>query len=116
MIHIMRSTIVAANAEIIIITMATLESTARHPYNTARATINVLMKGQAEIAPLYSTTKGTRTGPFCSIAMCAMVPTTMKSVIAHIDKSLDNLHTENDEICHFNKLLPIYDEILILQS
>ena len=113
MIQIMRSTIVAANAEIIIITMATLESTARHPYNITRATINVLMKGIAEIAPLCSTTKGTRTGTFCSIAMCAMIPTAMKSVIAHIGKSLDDLHTENDEICHFNKLLRIYDKILL---
>ena len=96
--------------------MATLEAISRHPSHTTIVTRNMLMKGQAAIVLLWSTTRGTRTGTFSSIAMSAMIPMTVKNVLAQFDKSSNDLHTENGVNCHFNKLLPICAEILMRQS
>ena len=112
----MRSANVAARAEVKIITMATLEAISRHPFQITRATRNMLMIVHAEIALPWSTTKGTRTGTFSSIAMHAMIPMMAKSILAYFDKSSDDLHTESGGNCHFNKLLPTYNEILLRQS
>ena len=97
----MCSTNVAVSTEVKIIALTTLEAI---PRNSSFATIVTLdiMKGHAEIAPLCSTTEGTRTGTWCSVAMHAMIPTAMKNLHAQIGKSLECAHAEHKEICHFN--------------